>query len=637
MCGIAGIFQFDPAARPSRSMLERMTSLIAHRGPDDAGHELRGPVALGHRRLSIIDVSNGGHQPMLSDDGSVCIVYNGECYNYQELAQQMRGRGHGFRSTSDTEVILRLYMEKGEACFAELQGMFALAIWDGRTDKLVLARDRIGIKPLYYTIDRERLLFASEMKALLADSRVPTEIDTAALGDFLHLLSIPDPHSIFRGIRKLTPGHYLVATAKGVREAAYWTLPVNIDEGMSYETAVEGFDHHFKNAVSSHMVADVPVGAFLSGGVDSSAIVALADLSTEHPIETFSITFPGLEEFDESSFAQAVADHCGSNHHPFRLTPDLVDALPKIAWHADEPFAISSAFALYFISKVAREHVKVVLSGDGGDEVFGGYVWRHFDFPELPAAASKWVTTAAELLRRHPALRSILPGRLYDRVRSLASRDYRYLNAFISFADNELLDLLEPQLGAAVVEAWQDNAVQRCLETAPGGEQLASKLYADIKTTLVSEMLTKADRMTMANGLEGRVPFLDHRLVEWAFTVPARHKIQGTNGKALVKTAMERYLPHDILYRRKQGFNVPLKVWMRGELREFVRDMLAPARVARRGIFRPAAVEAILEQHAAGTIDASNKIFAMLMLELWHEQFVDRRSDFAAGPELVTA
>lgn len=614
-----------------------MTDLLAHRGPDDAGYEVTGPVGFGHRRLSIIDVSNGGHQPMANDDGTIVIVYNGECYNYRELAAGMRARGHRFRSSSDTEVILRLYEEKGDACFSELQGMFALAIWDGRRGRLVLARDRLGIKPLYVTHDRERLLFASEMKALLADPRTETELDRVALGDYLHLLSIPDPRSIFRGIRKLQPGHLIIADAEGVRERPYWTLSVSIDEGMSYEAAVAGFEQRFAEAVSSHMVADVPVGAFLSGGVDSSAIVALAGKVTEHPIETFSITFPGLEEFDESPYAQAVADHCGAKHHAFRLTPDLVEALPRIAWHADEPFAISSAFALYFISKVAREHVKVVLSGDGGDEVFGGYVWRHFDFPELPKAASWGAQRAAGMLRRYPALRSMLPGKLADRLNSLASHDQRYLNAFITFHDNELHELLEPQLAAEVIESWQENAVQRCLDEAPGGEQLASKLYADIKTTLVSEMLTKADRMTMANGLEGRVPFLDHRLVEWAFTVPARHKIQGTNGKALVKTALESHLPRDILYRRKQGFNVPLKIWMRGELRDFVRDLLTPARLQRRGIFRPQAVEAILRRHEDGTVDASNKIFAMLMLELWHETFLDRRSSFATMTESALA
>ncbi len=630
MCGIAGIFSFDRGSPPRRELLERMTDIIAHRGPDDRGIEIIGPVGLGHRRLSVIDVSSAGHQPMASEDGQTWILYNGECYNYRALARAMESRGHRFRSGSDTEVILKLYEEKGERCFAELEGMFALAIWDGRRKQLVLARDRIGIKPLYIHADRERLLFASEMKALLADPRTPTDIDVGALSDYLHLLSVQGNGSIFKGVRKLEPGHCLVVSAKGTREFAYWRLNIGIDEAMSYDAAAEGFAERFQAAVSSHMVADVPVGAFLSGGVDSSAIVALAAGTTSYPVETFSITFPGLEEFDESPFAQQVADHCGTTHHPFRLTPNLAEALPKIVWHADEPFAISSAFALYFISKVAREHVKVVLSGDGGDELFGGYVWRHTDFQPLPEAATRAAGRAHRLLERLPALRALMPARLIDRIGRVADRDRRYLMSFQTFMDAELLELLEPALAQQVVQAWENNLVQRCIEEAPTSEQLAGKLFTDLKTTLVSEMLTKADRMTMAHGLEGRVPFLDHRLVEWAFTIPARHKIQGANGKALVKTAMERHLPHDILYRRKQGFNVPLKIWMRGELREFVRDLLTPQRLRRRGIFRPEAIENLLQQHESGTVDASNKIFAVLMLELWHETFIDQRQSFTA-------
>src|SRR3954447_5434427 len=464
------------------------------------------------------------------------------------------------------------------------------------------------------------------MKALLADADTPTDIDVAALSDFLHLLSIPDPHCIFKGVRKLQPGHYLTVTSAGVRETAYWSLPVAVDEGMTYERAVEGFEQRFDQAVRSHMIADVPVGAFLSGGVDSSSIVSAAGRASEFPIETFSITFPGLDEFDESPFAEAVAEHCGARHRAFNLSPHLVDALPQIAWHADEPFAISSAFALYFLAKVARERVKVVLSGDGGDEVFGGYLWRHVDFPDIPASAEPWVQRATELLRRHPRLRGALPRRIWEKLRSLQAKDERYLQSFTSFLDHELLELLEPSLGAEVVEAWQDNAVQHALETAPGKEQLARKLYTDVKTTLVSEMLTKADRMTMAHGLEARVPFLDHHLVEWAFTVPGRHKIRDGSGKALVKTAMERHLPHDILHRRKQGFNVPLKIWMRGELRDFVRDTLTPSRIRARGLFRPESVEALLDDHFSERKDASNKIFVLLMLETWQQLFVDERA-----------
>jgi asparagine synthase (glutamine-hydrolysing) len=628
MCGIAGIFNFDPRKRAEAAVLERMTSLLAHRGPDDSGHEILGNVGLGHRRLSIIDVSAAGHQPMANHDSSVWIAYNGECYNYRELARDLRARGHRFRSESDTEVILRLYEERGEACFRELDGMFALAIYDARQQRLVLARDRIGIKPLYYHQDSSRLIFASELKALLADPSTPAELDISAFGDYLHLLSIPDPRSIFENVRKLQSGHYLVITPGGVKEKPYWSLPVAIDEAMSFETAATEFEARFDQAVRSHLVADVPVGAFLSGGVDSSAIVSAAARSSTKPIETFSVTFPGLEEFDESPFAQAVAERCGANHHAFNLAPHLVEALPRIAWHADEPFAISSAFALYFIAKVARERVKVVLSGDGGDEVFGGYVWRHSDFREQHPAAAAWVERATALLRRHPTLRRIMPKRIEETLRALQGRDERYLQSFTCFLDNELLDLLEPSLGTQVIEAWKSNIVQHVLETAPGDEQLARKLYTDIKTTLVSEMLTKADRMTMAHGLEARVPFLDHRLVEWAFTVPGRHKLRNGSGKALIKTAMERHLPNHVLYRPKQGFNVPMKIWMRLELRDFVRDTLTRTRLSQRGFFRPQAVESMLDDHFSERRDSSNKIFAILMLELWHELFVDGRAGF---------
>jgi asparagine synthase (glutamine-hydrolysing) len=630
MCGIAGIFNFDPERRADRALLERMTSLVAHRGPDDAGHEIFGNVGLGHRRLSIIDVSTAGHQPMANDDGSVWIAYNGECYNYRELASGMRARGHRFKSDSDTEVILRLYEERGEACFRELDGMFALAIYDGRRQRLILARDRIGIKPLSYHYDSNRLIFASESKALLADPATPAKLDITALSDYLHLLSIPDPRSIFGDVRKLQPGHYLVITTRGVKEEPYWSLPVSIDESMSYEAAAEEFERRFDRAVQSHMVADVPVGAFLSGGVDSSAIVSAAGRVSNTPIETFSITFPGLDEFDESPFAEAVAARCGAKHHAFNLAPHLVEALPRIAWHADEPFAISSAFALYFIAKVARERVKVVLTGDGGDEVFGGYVWRHSDFGEPHPAAAAWVERATVLLRRHPKFRGLMPKRMEGMLRRLQGRDERYLQSFTCFLDNELLDLLEPSLAGQVVDAWENNIVQHVLETAPSKEQLARKLYTDIKTTLVSEMLTKADRMTMAHGLEARVPFLDHHLVEWAFTIPGRHKIRTGSGKALVKTAMERHLPHHVLYRQKQGFNVPMKVWMRGELREFVRDTLTTARLSQRGFFRPEAVESMLADHFSGRRDSSNKIFALLMLELWHQLFVDGRTELGS-------
>lgn len=621
MCGIAGIFQFDRNAPADLRLLSRMTELIAHRGPDDSGHWTSGNVALGHRRLSIIDVSPAGHQPMGSDDGSVWITYNGECYNYAELAAGLRARGHTFRSDSDTEVILHLYQERGERFLEAIDGMFALAIWDARKQCLLLARDRVGIKPLYYFADDERFLFASEMKGLLADPRVSSEVDHSALAEYFHLLSIPDARCILKGVHKLPAGHSLNVTARGLERRKYWDFAVRPDRRMSFEDACAQFDTRFAAAVESHMVADVPVGAFLSGGVDSSSIVAVGSRVAAMPMDTFSVTFPGLAEFDESPFAAAVATHCGAQHHEFNLTPNLVDGISRVVWHADEPFAISSAFALYFLAQVARERVKVVLSGDGGDELFAGYLWRHVDFPILPGAQ-----------KLPPAIAKLLPSWIGRRRRE---RDERYLRSFSCFQSNELTELLEPELVPSVVGALRDSVVQRCFDEAPGEDQLDRKLYTDMKTTLVSEMLTKVDRMTMAHGLEARVPFLDHHLVEWAFTVPSGHKLHDGQGKYLVKKAMEPYLPHDILYRPKQGFNVPMKLWMRAELQDFVRSSLDSRRFVERGLYQRGAVADLLDSHFSGRVDASNKIFALLMLELWFQRFIDNRRDCFVEPDLV--
>jgi asparagine synthase (glutamine-hydrolysing) len=628
MCGIAGIFEFSAAA-PNSDLLAAMTRLLAHRGPDGSGHVVIDNVALGHRRLSIIDLSANGHQPMSDEDSSCWIVYNGECYNYRRLRERLLSLGYRFKSQSDTEVILHLYRERGEAFLQDIEGMFALAIWDRKRHKLIIARDRVGMKPLFYHRGHERLLFASEMKALLADASVPTSVNIDALGDYLHLLSITDAHSIFSGIRKLRPGCYLRISPAGVEEKQYWNLEIRLDPKMGFESAVREFDKRFAQTVASHMVADVPVGAFLSGGVDSSSIVSRAIRFTNRPIETFSISFPGLDEFDESPYAGLVASHCGAQHHEFNLTPDLIDSLPKIVWHADEPFAISSAFALYHLSKLARKHVKVVLSGDGGDELFAGYVWRHVDFPKLLSAADVVLSRLFGIITENPTLYSFLPLWLRARLRRWKARDQRYLQSFVAFQDADLEQILEPHLWRSVRQTWRENEVQRCLDEAQTSEQLAQKLYADVKTTLVSEMLTKVDRMTMAHGLEARVPFLDHHLVEWSFTVPGVHKLSNGSGKRLIKEAMAGDLPPAILHRVKQGFNVPMKHWMKSELRDFVRDNLTASQIRRRGHFSPQAVEVIIDEHFSGKRDASNKIFAMLMLELWYQKFVDQRASIA--------
>jgi asparagine synthase (glutamine-hydrolysing) len=625
MCGIAGIFEYGPEASASAALLARMTNLIAHRGPDDSGQVIRGGVGLGHRRLSVIDLSADAHQPMGSDDGALWITYNGECYNYRELRSQLDAGGQRFRSHSDTEVLLHLYRCRGEGFVTALDGMFAFALWDERSRTLLVARDRLGIKPLYYYADRDHFIFASEMKALLADPRIPIEVEPAALAHYFQLLSIPDPHCILKGVRKLAPGCYLRVTAGGVEQRRYWDLPVAPDPGTTAHAADDGFLQHFGGAVRSHMVADVPVGAFLSGGVDSSAVVAQASDIAKAPIETFTITFPGLEEFDESCYAAAVARHCGTRHHEFRLTPDLVGSLDRVAWHADEPFAISSALALYCLAGLARERVKVALSGDGGDEVFAGYVWRHADFVGGPPGAAAVAGFLGAVVDALGAAGRLLPPGARRRLDHAAAPGQRYLHAFACFGKSELGTLLQGDVVGPVIDACDDNIVQYHFDHAPGDEQLARKLYTDIKTTLVSEMLTKLDRMTMAHGLEARVPFLDHHLVEWAFTVPGRYKLRDGDGKLLVKRAMEPRLPREILYRRKQGFNVPLKLWLRRELKEFIRDTLAARRLTERGLYRRAALDRLLDDHFGDRADRSNKIFAVLMLELWFQKFVDDR------------
>jgi asparagine synthase (glutamine-hydrolysing) len=629
MCGIAGILEFDRGAHPDGNLLHRMTELIAHRGPDDSGHFIRDNVALGHRRLSVIDLSPSGHQPMSNDDGSAWITYNGECYNYRELAARLRRRGHRFRSTSDTEVILRLYEEKGEAFLDELDGMFALAIWDRRRRQLLLARDRLGIKPLFYFADNRHFIFASELKALLADPAIAVELDVAALSDYLHLLSIPDPHSILAGVRKLLPGHFLKVGESGIELKKYWDLRIAIDPAISPDAASEQFESRFRAAVASHMVADVPVGAFLSGGVDSSSVVSAASREAKVPVETFSVVFPGLTEFDESSFAAAVAARCGTRHHEFSLTPTLVESLPTIAWHADEPFGISSSFALFYLAQLARNHVKVVLSGDGGDEAFAGYPGRHVDYPNSALLFRGRGTALLGRILRSSPMTNWVPPAIRSRIWRIGSGDTRYVKSFSCFGDAELAELLEPDYAAAVAQAWEHNITQRYFNTAPTTEQLSRKLYTDVKTTLVSEMLTKVDRMTMAHGLEARVPFLDHHLVEWAFTVPAACKIDGTEGKLIIKKAMQRHLPHEILYREKRGFNVPMKLWMRDELRDFVHDMLTGPRFRQRGLFRPGGVLRLLDAHFTGSSESSNKIISLLMLELWFRQIADARAAHA--------
>jgi asparagine synthase (glutamine-hydrolysing) len=610
-----------------------MTDLIAHRGPDDQGHFVDGHVALGHRRLSIIDLSASGRQPMANATGDVWITYNGECYNYEELRTSLQASGYRFRSQSDTEVLLHLYEEYGVDFLQRIDGMYALAVWDARRARLLLARDRLGIKPLFYYSDGSRLLFASELKALLADPGVECRIDNGALGNFFKFMSIPDPEqTIFRGIKRLAPGHYLLVERDNVSIHEYWDVAeVAVDGPANLEASIHDFRRRFKDAVKSHMVADVPVGTFLSGGVDSSSIVAMAAQDTDGPLRTFAMSFTGLADFDESVHASRVAALYQTKHEIFEMTPDLVAALPQVVWHGDEPSGISSSLGVYFLAQAARQHVKVVLTGDGGDEVFAGYPWRHQASltlgPRMVKAGRKFGALWAAGLSRGRTRRRI--NKAMSRI--VASPGDRYALCLSLYTHEELAELLAPEVFEAIDVAGR-GAIERYYDKFERAGALNRKLYADIKSTLVSEMLTKVDRMTMAFGLEARVPFLDWRLVQWAFTLPDSHKLRGGEGKYIVKRAMKDALPADILYRKKHGFNIPLRRWMTRDLAEFISDTLHSSRFKERGVVRPHVTDILLGRLSDGIENCSNHVFELISLELWFQRYVDRRAELAYRP-----
>lgn len=618
------MLNFDRQRPVKREMVVAMTRALAHRGPDAEGVWVEGSVGLGHRRLSIIDLSVAAEQPMVSDDGHVRIVYNGEVYNFLELKRDLQGRGYGFRTSSDTEVILQAYRCYGLEFVKRLRGMFALAIWDAAQRTLLLVRDRIGIKPLYYHIGRDHISFASELKSLLVDPQMPREVDQASLADFLHLLSIPDPQSILKGVRRLEAGHMLVVRGAEVQDRQYWDIPLpRASRSLSLADACAEFDIRFGDAVQSHLVADVPVGAFLSGGVDSSSVVALVGPQASAGMRTFSIVFKGDDVFDEGPYARMVAERYGTIHREIDLGAEAGDFLPAMAWHCDEPFAVSSALGIYFLAKAAREDgIKVVLTGDGGDEVFAGYAWRHQDFPPLLTPGLK---PLRRLLSRVGAIgHRITPDfRLWRAIAGSDNDAQRYIDSYACLRDIDLVNLVQPDIWPNLNHAWARNITARHYDSVASQPQLTRKLYTDMKSSLISEMLTKVDRLTMAAGVEARVPFLDHELVEWAFALPGDLKIRGNEGKLLVKRAMESRLPADVLYRPKAGFNLPLGKWLRTGLKDMVHDLLSPASVARRGYFRPDVVAAMVDRHMKGGDDIGNRLFVLLMLELWHRQILD--------------
>jgi asparagine synthase (glutamine-hydrolysing) len=621
MCGIAGLLRRDGGAADG-ALLKRMTDRLAHRGPDGEGFHVTGPVGLGHRRLSIIDLSTGA-QPMASASGSTWITYNGEVYNYRELREELIALGCEFRTTSDTEVILAAYEVWGVGCLDRLRGMFAFGIWDAPARRLFLARDRVGIKPLVYSWDGRCLRFASELKAILEDPTVPRVLDREALRDYFTHLYVPGPRSIFRDIRKLPPASYLICSLDGADEPevkSYWDLRMAPVATVSEAEWSEQLDHLLHETVRMHLVSDVPIGAFLSGGLDSSTVAACMARSASGPIKTFSIGFDEADH-DELRYARMLASRYGTDHFELVVKPDVMEVLPRLAWQFDEPFADASAVPTYCVSRITRDHVTVALSGDGGDENYAGYhryaeaVALHDRMDRSPLSVLKPLARWAGA-RRRPGAR----GREFLQVRGLDAVD-RYVRMLTYQTPETLEGLLTSDAAAAIDLAGPQRALRALAARAGTEDYLSTLQYMDVHHYLPEDILTKVDRASMLTSLEARVPLLDHVVMEHAARMPPGLKLRNGRGKHVLKVAMARYLPAEMLHRRKMGFGVPLAAWFRRDLKDFARDVLLDARTRQRGILRPEAVARLLDAHLAGRRDHSSQLWSLICFELWCRQW----------------
>jgi asparagine synthase (glutamine-hydrolysing) len=621
MCGICGIFEPGRDSVIDPGLTKRMADTLRHRGPDDEGFYSASGISLGHRRLSIIDLA-GGHQPLSNEDGTVWVAFNGEIYNFEELNRQYLSSGHCFKTRSDTETIVHLYEELGEHCFAELRGMFAIALWDARRKKLLLARDRIGKKPLFYSWDGRRLLFASEIKALLAADGSSRDMDLEALSDYFSFQYIPAPKTIYRSVRKLRPAHYLVVEGSSIRENSYWDVHFNQPKQFSESEWCACFLEEYRTAVRSRLVSDVPLGAFLSGGIDSSSVVALMN---EHqpPVTTCSIGF-AEQSYNEATDARQFATALNANHFEHTVRPQAVDLLPKLAWHYDEPFADSSAVPTYYVSQVARQHVTVALSGDGGDENFAGY--RRY---RLSMAEERLRSCVPSGVRR--SVFGLL-GEWYPKL-GWAPRVFRAKSTFQSLARSPIegyfygISCCPPALKKQLLghDMWKRLGGYESIEVlrahydrADTPDPLSRIQYVDMKTYLPDDILTKVDRASMAVSLEVRCPLLDHKLVELIAQMPSTLKLRNGQGKYIFKKALGGIVPRAILDRRKKGFSVPVAEWFRTELKEFAYEGLFSPRDE---LLNRAFLSRCWSQHQRGQRDWSSLLWSVLMFRTWQEAY----------------
>jgi asparagine synthase (glutamine-hydrolysing) len=634
MCGICGIYNYGSGLPVTRGDLKAMNDLIVHRGPDDDGYYCRENVGLAMRRLSIIDVSTG-HQPISNEDESLWIVFNGEIYNFQELRAGLLARGHKFKTRSDTEVILHLYEEKGTDFPKELRGMFAVAIWDSRRRRLVLARDRIGKKPLYYAVTPSFVAFGSELRSLLAVPGMPREVDLKAVDTFLTLQYIPSPMSVFKGIRKLEPATTLVFEDGQLKTEKYWNLPLGAPklDGIPARELQERLRAELAEAVKIRMISEVPLGAFLSGGIDSSVVVALMAKASAEPVKTFSIGFKEAE-FSELAYARQVAEMYGTKHTEFIVEANMASVLEKLVWHYSEPYADSSALPSYFVSRETRKAVTVALNGDGGDENFGGYIRYQamkvaWYFKVMPTWAKKAALAAMEPFPEKTApFNTVWKARKF--LQAVSQKDFSstYLSTLSFFKTEEKARLLSPAFKNAL--GREINFPERYIGglyaegEAAGLGPTERLMYTDLRSYLPECLMTKMDIASMANSLEARSPFLDHKVMEFAFLLPENMKLRGYGGtKWILKEAFKDMLPPKIYRRGKMGFGIPLGTWFRGELKDYWAGACLSGRALNRGYFNQEAVRSIWDEHQRGARDHGYRLWALLMLELWHRQFAD--------------
>ncbi|MBK9154768.1 MAG: asparagine synthase (glutamine-hydrolyzing) [Chloracidobacterium sp.] len=628
MCGIVG-FTGRPGNFEAGEVLSRMNAAIVHRGPDDEGTFVADGIALGMRRLSIIDVA-GGHQPIHNSDKTKWIVFNGEVYNFQDLRRDLDERGHRFYTKSDTEAVVHLYDRYGRDCVDHLRGMFAFAIWDTTEKSLFLARDRVGKKPLLYShLANGDIVFASEFTAVLEHPGVSRDVDHAAIDAYISYLCVPAPMTAYRQIRKLEPGHWLFWKDGKIETGRYWRPDFSKKIKISEEDAIDETIRLLRESTKLRMISEVPLGAFLSGGVDSSTVVALMAEESEKPVKTFSIGFEE-QDFSELEYAKRVARHVGAEYNEFVVRPNALEVLPTLVEHYGEPYADSSAIPTYYVAKETRKHVTVALNGDGGDESFAGY--ERYVAMELAENYRRVPWILRKALVEFPI--GLLPSselkrsRIRDAKRFIKAaelgRTERYFRWMSTFHRKEKQEVYAPEFSAAVAEQDAGDEVGRWFAAANGSSVLDSTMLADQMSYLPNDLLVKVDIATMANSLEARSPFLDHKLIEFAASLPSSLKVRRFQTKTLLKKVAARLVPPEVIYRRKMGFGVPVGHWFRGEMSDFLKGTLLSERALGRGIIRPERIRGYVEEHVEGRYDHSFRLWTLLMLELWFQRFIDR-------------